>query len=210
MENFTDRNEVIATALAMNSSGLNQGTSGNISVRHQGGFLITPSALKYEECTPEDIVAVEMSGNYEGRRKPSSEWRMHRDVYQKRPDAGAVLHAHPVWSTTLACLNKPIPPFHYMVAIAGGGSIPIAPYALFGTQELSDNLLHTLKESRACLLAHHGLICYASDLAGVLDLGIEIEALAKMYVQALQVGEPPLLSSLEMSAVLDRFGEYKP
>ncbi len=204
------RKAVIETALGMNSSGLNQGSSGNVSVRSGDGFLITPSALVYEECRSEDIVFVEMSGESSGERKPSSEWKMHRDIYCRYPDAGAILHAHPVWCSTLACLEKSIPPFHYMVAIAGGDSIPCAPYALFGTQELSDNLLATMKDYRACLLAHHGLVCYTFDLKKILPLALEVEALANMYVQALQIAPPPLLSSSQMQDVVARFSDYKP
>ena len=204
------REQLIATARAMNSSGLNQGTSGNVSVRSGEGFLLTPSALAYDQCKPQDLVLVDMSGQCTGVRKPSTEWRMHRDLYEKYPDVGCILHAHAMWCTTLACLEKPIPPFHYMVAIAGGDSIPLAPYALFGSQELSDALLRTLQGRRACLLAHHGVVCFTKDLENLLPLAIEIEALAKMYVQALQIGSPPLLSDEQMQDVLERFTSYKP
>ncbi len=204
------RRAVIDIALEMNRSGLNQGTSGNISIRCKEGFLVTPSALQYEQCQPDDIVQVTMSGEPSGRRKPSSEWRMHRDIYKRFPEAEAVLHAHPVWCTTLACLEKPIPPFHYMVAMAGGTSIPCAPYALFGSQELSDGMLGAMEDCRACLLAHHGMICYTTDPAKLLSLAIEIETLAKIYVQTLQIAPPPLLSAQQMEQVVTQFRDYKP
>ncbi|BCO09549.1 fuculose phosphate aldolase [Desulfolithobacter dissulfuricans] len=205
------RRQLIDTALAMNSVGLNQGTAGNLSVRTENGFLVTPSALPYDRCRPADMVEMSLAGAVEGRKgRPSSEWRLHRDIYLARAEAGAILHAHPPWCTTLACLERSIPPFHYMVAVAGGDSIELAPYATFGTQELSDHVLNALAGGRsACLLAHHGMVCYAADLEAVLALAIEVETLARMYGQALQIGEPPLLSREQMSEVLERFSGYR-
>lgn len=203
------REQLLATARAMNSHGLNQGTSGNVSVREQEGFLITPSALPYEQCRPEDLVWMDMEGQAQGTRRPSSEWRMHRDIYLHAPLAGAILHAHSLYCTTLACLERPIPAFHYMVAIAGGDSIRCTPYATFGTQELSDVAVAALRDRSATLLGHHGMICYAADLEQVLALAVEVETLARMYLQALQVCEPPLLSAAAMAEVLERFSGYK-
>lgn len=204
------RENLLATARAMNSQGLNQGTSGNVSVREGNGFVITPSALAYDQCRPEDLVWMDMEGRVQGGRKPSSEWRMHRDIYAHYPQAGAVLHAHSLYCTTLACLERPIPAFHYMVAMAGGDSIRCAPYATFGSQALSDAAVSALKDRTATLLAHHGMLCHAADLEHVLALAIEIEALARMYVQALQIQEPPVLSEAAMAEVLARFSGYKP
>lgn len=203
------REQLLATARAMNGQGLNQGTSGNVSVREGGGFLITPSALAYDQCWPEDLVWLDMDGTAQGKRRPSSEWRMHRDIYHHFPGAGAILHAHSSYCTTLACLERAIPAFHYMVAMAGGDSIPCTPYALFGSQELSDAAVAGLQNRSATLLGHHGMICYAADLEQVLALAIEVEALARMYLQALQVGEPPTLSAANMAEVLERFAAYK-
>jgi L-fuculose-phosphate aldolase len=193
----------------MNEQGLNQGSAGNLSVRVREGFLITPSALAYDRCTEADLVAVALDGESKGERRPSSEWRFHRDIYIHRPEAGAVLHCHSPWATTLACLEKDIPPFHYMVGVAGGPDIRCAPYTLFGTQELSDLALEALEGRFACLLAHHGLLCLAEKLDAVFSLAMEVEALARIYVQALQVREPPLLSSHEMEQVLLRFTDYR-
>ncbi|MDD2462995.1 MAG: class II aldolase/adducin family protein [Desulfobulbus sp.] len=209
MANSALRQQLLATARAMNSQGLNQGTSGNISVRERAGFLITPSALAYDQCRPEDMVWLDMEGRAQGTRRPSSEWRMHRDIYARYPQAGAILHAHSPYCTTLACLERPIPALHYMVAIAGGDSIRCAPYATFGTQELSDAAIVALEDRLATLLGHHGMICYAADLEHVLALAIEVEALARMYLQALQVSEPPVLSSAAMAEVYKRFAGYK-
>lgn len=205
------RRALIETARAMNRTGLNQGTSGNLSLRLDEAFLITPSALAYDRCTTADLVRLDMNGEViGGTRRPSSEWRIHRDIYRQRPEARAVLHAHPPWCTTLACLERDIPPFHYMVAVAGGTSIACAPYELFGSRELSENVLAALSGGRrACLLAHHGMVCLDSGLDEALALALEVENLARVYVQALQVGEVPLLSAEEMDEVAARFADYK-
>ncbi len=203
------RQQLIDTALAMNDSGINQGTSGNISMRIDKGFLITPSALPYEECRPQDIVLMDLDGNTEGEQKPSSEWRFHRDIYLHRKDAGAVLHAHPPWCTTLACLGEEIPPFHYMIAITGGTTIRCAPYATFGTQELSNHVLDALTARNTCLLANHGMICLERNLQQTLSLAIEVENLARIYGQTLQIGRPLLLEPKEMNRVLEKFRSYK-
>lgn len=203
------RQQLIDTALAMNASGINQGTSGNISVRVEGGFLITPSALPYEQYQCEDIVFMTLAGEWEGIRKPSSEWRFHKDIYLNRKDAGAVLHAHSPSCTTLACLNKKIPAFHYMIAVAGGNDIRCAPYATFGTQELSDYTLAALEERKACLLANHGMLCLEQDLAKALSLAIEVENLAHIYSQTLKIGTPLLLDEHEMIRVLEKFEDYR-
>lgn len=204
------RHLLLKTARAMNRNGLNQGISGNLSLRTDNGFLITPSALAYEKCRTGDLVLLDMEGKQkEGCRRPSSEWRLHRDIYRHRPEAGAILHAHAPWCTTLACLERRIPPYHYMVALCGGNSIDCATYALFGSQQLSDNALAAMESRCACLLAHHGMVCFAADPESTLDLAVEVENLARMYIQALQVGEPPLLSVSEMEAVRKKFAAYR-
>ena len=209
MTGFRLQEKVLATARAMNSHGLNQGSSGNVSVRDGTGFWITPSALPYDRCRPEDVVWIEWSGKSRGKRKPSSEWRMHADIYRAYPQAGAILHAHSPYCTTLACLERSIPAFHYMVAIAGGDSIRCATYATFGTQALSDAAIAALRDRSAALLAHHGMICHAGDLDHVLALAIEVETLARIYLQALPVAEPPVLPAAEMAEDLLRFKDYK-
>ena len=203
------REQLIETAVAMNVSGINQGTSGNLSVRMDGGFLITPSGVNYAELAPEDIVAMNLKGEWGGSIKPSSEWRFHRDIYRHRADALAILHAHPVFCATLACLGRPIPAFHYMVAVAGGRDIRCAAYATFGTQELSDQVLSALTDRKACLMANHGLVCLEQDLPRALALAIEIEHLAQVYHQCLAVGEPVILDDGEMENVLERFKDYR-
>ena len=207
----TQRVRLLETARAMNRMGLNQGSSGNVSVRCGSDFLITPSALAYEDCGTGDVVRLDLEGQVvQGSRKPSSEWRLHRDIYRERSEIGAVLHAHSTWCTTLACLEMEIPPLHYMVAVAGGDWISCAPYALFGTAELSEHMMDALSEGRrACLLAHHGLVCCAGNLTEVLALAVEVEELARVYVQALQAGQPAPLSAEEMQAVQERFSSYR-
>jgi len=202
------RAAIIATAIQMNERRINSGKSGNVSARTETGFLITPTGLPYESMRPEDIVRVTLGGMATGPRLPSSEWRFHRDIYVDRPDAGAIVHAHSPFATTLACLGRGIPAFHYMVAIAGGKDIRCAPYATFGTQELSDGALVALSRRHACLLANHGMIAVEASLEAALALAIEVEALAEQYWRALQIGAPNLLSDAEMDIVLDKFRNY--
>jgi L-fuculose-phosphate aldolase len=202
------RREIIVTALAMNARGINRGKSGNVSARIEGGFLITPSGLAYESIVPEDIVAMTLGGEPQGSLLPSSEWRFHRDIYASRSDADAIVHAHSPFATTLACLGRDIPAFHYMIAVAGGKDIRCAPYATFGTQALSDHALAALEARKACLLANHGMIAIGATLAAALALAVEVEALAEQYWRALQIGAPNLLSDAEMDVVLAKFQSY--
>ncbi|HJU24276.1 MAG TPA: class II aldolase/adducin family protein [Casimicrobiaceae bacterium] len=201
---------MIETARRMNALGINRGKSGNVSARINRGFLVTPSALDYDKTRPEDIVAIDNADNTIGRRSPSSEWRFHRDIYAARTDVEAIVHAHAPFATTIACLDRGIPPFHYMVAAAGGRDIRCAPYATFGTQALSDAAVRALEDRRACLLAHHGMIAVGASLDAALALSVEVEALAQMYWQALAVGEPRLLDEREMREVVERFADYRP
>jgi L-fuculose-phosphate aldolase len=206
------RNAVVATALAMNAAGINRGKSGNVSARLRNdafdGFIITPSGLAYERTTASDIVAMTLDGESLGTRVPSSEWRFHRDIYRARGEIGAIVHTHAPFATTLACLGRGIPAFHYMIAVAGGTDIRCAPYATFGTQALSDHAVAALQDRRACLLAHHGMLALGSDLDAALALAVEVETLAEMYWRALQLGEPARLSDQEMSVVLAKFANY--
>lgn len=208
MTNLKLRREIIATALAMNELRINRGKSGNVSARVAGGFLVTPSGLAYESTQPEDIVAVSLDGKATGRRAPSSEWRFHRDIYAARPEVGGIVHAHSSFATTLACLGRGIPAFHYMIAVAGGPDIRCAPYATFGTQELSDVALAALEGRRACLLANHGMIAVGESSRAALALAVEVEALAEQYWRALQIGKPTVLSEAEMERVLEKFKTY--
>ena len=203
---------IVATARAMNAAGINRGRAGNVSARlvHAGfdGFLITPTGFRYDAMGEDDVAAVAQDGTASGPHLPSSEWRFHRDIYRERPEVGAIVHSHAAFATTLACLDRGIPPFHYMVARAGGRDIRCAPYATFGTQELSDHAVRALAGRRACLLAHHGMIAVGASLDAALELAIEVETLAEMYWRALQVAEPALLSDAEMAKVLEKFRTY--
>ena len=192
----------------MTAAGLNKGTAGNLSVREGEGFLITPTGMDYEALTVDDIVFMRLDGSHEGTRKPSSEWRFHRDLYAARPEAGAVLHAHSPFATSLACLRRDIPPFHYMIARFGGDTLRCADYATFGTQALSEAALRAMENRSACLLANHGMLLHGRDLKQALDLGIELEALCEQYWRACQLGQPIVLDAEEMRTVLDKFGHY--
>jgi L-fuculose-phosphate aldolase len=202
------RQQLIETAQAMNASGLNQGTAGNLSVRCDDGMLITPSGMDYAGLTNDDIVWMDLAGNCRGSRKPSSEWRFHAAIYAHRAEAQAILHAHPVNCAALACLGKGIPAFHYMVAVAGGKDIRCADYATFGTAELSDNVIKAMQDRKACLMEHHGLTCFAEDLPGALALAIEIEQLAAVYSRILAMGDAKILDDAEMARVLEKFSSY--
>jgi L-fuculose-phosphate aldolase len=202
------RHHLIETSRAMNRSGINQGKSGNLSVRFEDGMLITPSGLSYETMKPADIVFVGPGGNWSGGHPPSSEWRIHHDLYAERAEAGAILHAHPTSCTALSCMHRPIPAFHYMVAVAGGREIPCAAYATFGSRILSRNVLRALEGRKACLMANHGLVCLAGDLDDALALAVEVEHLARTYLQCLSVGEPGILDDGEMDRVLEKFKNY--
>lgn len=196
------------------SYGMNRGSCGNVSVRCEttlngsGGFLITPSGIDPEKMTGEAICKMNMSGECIGNGKPSSEWRMHRDIYAARSDIHAVVHTHSPFATTLACMQLDVPPFHYMIAVTGGNSIPCAPYALFGTQELSDSALDILENRHACLLAHHGMLALGHHLEHAMAVAIEVESLCEQYWRILQTGHLKLLSEGQMVAVHEKFRDY--
>ena len=206
------RRQLIETACRMAPANLNRGSAGNLSVRTRenglDGYLITPSGMDYEVLVPEDIVFMRLDGTPDGRRKPSSEWRFHHDIYAARPDAGAILHAHSPFATSLACLRRDIPPFHYMIARFGGDTIRCADYATFGSQALSDNALTALRDRCACLLAHHGLLVFGKTLAQLFALAVEFEALCEQYWRACQLGQPVLLDPDEMATVQAKFASY--
>lgn len=202
------RRAVVDTCRAMNASGLNQGTSGNVSARAGDGFLITPSGIPYEDTKPGMLVAMDLDGGHEGTLKPSSEWRMHRDLYRARPDVGAVVHTHSTHATAYSCLRKPIPAFHYMIAVAGGRDLRCADYATFGTAELSEAMLVAMEGRTACLLANHGVIATGPDLRKALWLAGEVEVLAHQYILSLMLGGPTLLSSNDIAQAIERFRGY--
>ena len=188
----------------MNSSGINQGTAGNLSARTERGFLITPTSLPYERMQPDDLVEMDFDGTYAGRHRPSSEWRFHRDILRARTDINVVLHCHSVYATTLAIHHKTIPSFHYMTGVAGGTTIRCAKYATYGTQALSDHALEALQDRLACLLGQHGQISLGKDLEKALWLAIEVETISRLYVQALTIGDPPILPDDEMARVIQQ------
>jgi L-fuculose-phosphate aldolase len=209
MRRIHARHAVIDGARRLGILGLNKGTAGNLSVRvDEDSLLITPSGVPAEELRPQDIVLMDFDGTWRGEKKPSSEWRFHLDIMAGRPDVGAVVHTHAPFCTVLACLDKPIPPFHYMVAVAGGSDIRVAPYATFGTEELSRHALAALDGRKACLLSHHGMIAIGPDLSGAIKLAVQVEELAQQYVRILQLGTPELLSEEEMERVLEKFKTY--
>jgi L-fuculose-phosphate aldolase len=202
------RQAIINACLEMNTLGINQGTSGNISRRHGDGMLISPTSTPYDSLVPEDIVFMTWDGTVDGRLPPSSEWRFHLDIMKARPEVNAIVHAHPTYCTTIAIMGMKIPAIHYMVAVAGGSDIRCAPYATFGTAELSVHAVEALRDRKACLLAQHGMIAVGTSLAQAMWLAVEVETLARQYHGALQIGEPPVLSDEEIENVIQRMASY--
>ena len=208
--------QVLATAVAMNASGINQGSAGNVSARCEGGFVITPTGMAYDECVADDMVWLLLNENASvgtstppsPQRKPSSEWRFHRDIYTAHPKAAAIVHAHSPFATALACHGMGIPAFHYMIARFGGGDVRCATYATFGTEELSAAIVEALKDRCACLMAHHGMVAYGANLKHALALAIELESLAEQYWRTFQLGPVKLLPDMEIARVLEKFANY--
>jgi L-fuculose-phosphate aldolase len=204
----TLRRAMAQAALELDARGLNRGTSGNVGVRCGDGLLVTPSGVPARALTPQAMVLLAANGDVIGSGRPSSEWRFHRDILASRPDLNAVVHVHSPFATTLACLGLEIPPFHYMIAAAGGATIRCAPYALFGTQDLSDHALAALRQRRACLLANHGMIAAGADLEQAVALCVEVESLCEQYWRARQIAEPAHLSDAQMAEVMEKFRTY--
>ena len=204
------RRAMVAACRDMVAHGLTQGTSGNIGVRWRDGLLVTPSGVPYDEMTPEEMVFVGADGRTEGRLAPTSEWRIHSAVLAARPELGAVVHAHPTYATALAMHGRTIPAAHYMIAAAGGPTIRCAPYATYGTQELSDRVVEALEGRTACLLANHGLLAAGPTLQRALWLAVEVETLARQYIIALQLGAPAILPDDEIARVVEKFKGYGP
>ena len=192
----------------MAASGLNEGTAGNASVRLDDGFLMTPTGIPPEELTAESMVPMQFDGSHTGDYRPSSEWRMHGDLLQRRSDVSAVVHCHSKYATTLACAGKSIPPLHYMNAVTGGGEIRIAPYAIFGSQALADHIFTTITDRYACLMANHGQIAIGTSLNHALSIANQVEIQSSFYYGTLAIGGPVLLSNSDIEAVEEKFKSY--
>ena len=216
MKNLDQRNQIIKYSLKLNSTNLSPLRSGNISLRSKEkdteGYLITPSGKKYEKLKPEDIVFMglnEEEENNDSNNKPSSEWRFHRDIYLNKNGAQAIVHAHSPHATAVSSHGKSIPPFHYMIALAGGEDIKCADYATFGTEELSNNVIKALENRSACLMSNHGQVAFGKNLEQAFELAQEIENICHQYTIALKLGEPKILSFEEMKKVLEKAKNYK-
>ncbi|GEP11304.1 class II aldolase/adducin family protein [Methylobacterium gnaphalii] len=207
---FAVRQSIVDAARSMNGLGINHGTSGNVSVRWGDGLLITPSGLPYEQMSADDVVFVEMDGSFDHPLVPSSEWRIHRDILERRPDVNAVVHAHPIHCTAFAMCRQDIPAVHYMIAAAGGPTIRCSGYATFGTPELSELALEALEGRACCLLANHGMIATGPGLSKALWLAVELETLCRQYAVALQIGTPHVLSDDEIARNVEKFRSYGP
>ncbi|MBX9752076.1 MAG: class II aldolase/adducin family protein [Roseococcus sp.] len=184
--------------------------SGNVSIRVEGGFRITPSSLPYAALGEADLVDVALDGAIlAGQRRPSSEWRLHAEIYAARPEAGAIVHTHSPRATALSCARRGLPSFHYMIALAGGDNIRCSAYATFGTAALAEAAVGAIQGRRACLLANHGVVALGSSLTAAETLAREVENLAGEYLDLLAAGlTPVLLTEEEMEAVTAQFGGY--
>lgn len=205
------REEIVARCREMNANGINQGTSGNISARLGDRMLISPSATPYDSMTPEMIASIgidDVSGRWEGPKKPSTEWRFHQRILRERPDMNAVVHAHPTYCTTLGILRKDIPAVHYMIAAFGGTDVKCAGYARYGTEKLSDLVLEALEGRTACLMANHGMTVLGENLGKGMWRAVELETIARQYVTALQIGEPHVLTDAEIEETMEGFSTY--
>ena len=202
------RDAVVAAVQRLDTLGLNRGSTGNVSARHGQGMLITPTGMGADGLRPPDLVWVGFDGSVQGEWQPSSEWHFHQAAYLARPDLNAVVHTHSTHAAALACLRRPLPAFHYMVAVAGGDSVPLVPYFTFGTEALSNAVALALQGRDACLLANHGLVAAGNTVAQAMKVVLEIESLCEVYLQALAVGEPVLLGADEMAVVIDKFRSY--
>lgn len=205
-----ERKLVVEYGKKLLESGLTTGTGGNLSIfnREQGLVAISPSGLDYRLSTPEDIVVMDLDGNIkDSQRKPSSEYGFHTILYRERADVNAVVHTHSVYATTVACLNMELPAVHYLVGFAGK-KVPLAPYATFGSPELAENVIKTIGNYNAVLLANHGLIAVGDQIGNAFDAAEELELVARIYIQALSVGKPVIVPDDEMEKVIDKFSTY--
>ncbi len=202
------REEMVSICRRMVELGINQGTAGNVSARMGDRFLITPSAIPYDEMTPDQIAEMDYDGRYFGPCKPTTEWRFHREIMRRRPEAGAIVHTHSLFSTAVACLRRDLPALHYYIAVGGGPTVRCAKYATYGTQELADNALVALEGRNACLLANHGMIVFGSTPADALKRTFDLEMLARQYVYASQIGEPCILPDDEIERVRVKMQDY--
>ena len=219
MKNLKEREEVIEYSIKLNTTNLSPLRSGNISVRgvENGieGFFITPSGKKYESLKPEDIVFLSLTEEkdflswFNLGKNPSSEWRFHQDIYKNKWEAKAIVHAHSPNASAVSTHGKSIPPFHYMIALAGGEDIRCSEYATFGTHELSMNIVKALKDRKACLMSNHGQVAFGENLSKAFELAQEVENICQQYIIALKMGEPKILSLAEMKKILEKVKNYK-
>ena len=202
------RESAVVAVQRLDALGMNRGSTGNLSLRQGQGMLITPTGMGADELRAEDMVWRGWDGTLRGAWEPSSEWHFHQAIYLARPTVNAVVHTHSVHAAALACLRRPLPSFHYMVAVAGGHDVPCVPYRLFGTEELSAAVAAAFAERDACLMANHGLVAAGTTLARAMKVLQEIESLCEVYLKALAVGEPALLTRAQMDEVIDKFKAY--
>jgi L-fuculose-phosphate aldolase len=202
------RDVAVAAVRELDTLGMNRGSTGNVSLRHRDGMVITPTGMGADNLRAQDMVWLGWNGALEGTWQPSSEWHFHQAIYLARPDLQAIVHTHSVHAAALACLRRGLPAFHYMVAVAGGHDVPCVPYHLFGTEALSQAVAAAMGNRDACLMANHGLVAAGSSIARAMKVAREVESLCEVYLKALAVGEPVLLTRAQMDDVIDKFKHY--
>ncbi|MEK7468637.1 MAG: class II aldolase/adducin family protein [Planctomycetota bacterium] len=206
----TIRTRVVEAALEMNRSGINHGTSGNVSARLEdpGMFVITPTAVPYDEVAPGSLSRVSLAGAWHDGAEPSTEWRLHRAIYEARPDVEGIVHAHPLHASAVACLRLAIPAFHYSVPMFGGADIRCAPYAPYGTEALARASVQALEDRRACLMSNHGIVAIGETVEEALRWAQQLEVLAAMFLAALSAGSPVILAEPDVAELLAKFKTY--
>jgi L-fuculose-phosphate aldolase len=202
------RQAAVAAIRKLDALGMNRGSTGNLSLRQDEGMLITPTGMGADDLRPEHMVWRGWDGTLVGDWQPSSEWHFHQAIYRARPDLHAIVHTHSTHAAALACLRRPLPAFHYMVAVAGGHDVPLVPYHLFGTETLSQGVATAFADRDACLMANHGLVAAGATLERAIKVAQEVESLCEVYLKALAVGEPALLTRAQMDEVIERFKGY--
>ena len=208
-ENAAARQRVAALYLELGRLGMCSASSGNVSLRHKPGMLITASGVSAGQTTAETIATMTLDGKLVAGPKPSSEWHLHAAIHQTFPAARCVVHTHSDAATALACLNEELPEFHYMIA-GFGGAIRCAPYETFGTPALADVAVAALKGRSACLLANHGMVVFARTTEQALSQAVLLETLCRQYLLARSAGAVRLLTAAKMRAARDRFKTYGP
>ena len=210
MRLIEERNALVEYGRNLITAQLTTGSGGNLSIynRAEGLVAIKPTGVDYFRMQPEDVVVMDIDGRVvEGKLAPSSETRFHLALLRNRADINAVVHTHQVYATTIACMRWELPAVHYLVGFSGN-KVPLAEYATYGTQELSDNILRAIGNYNACLMANHGIVTVGATISAAFATAEELELVSRLYYQARCIGEPAILSDSEMEVICEKFKTY--